>query len=59
MNRDKYWAAEYENLRRKKNKEIENMKVKMSKMSAKTLKIIHILKPDLTDKEILELWQLL
>ena len=40
MNEDKYWRCEYENLRRKKNKEIEDLKIKMASMSRKTYELL-------------------
>lgn len=46
----KYWRAEYENLRRKKNKEIERMKYQQAKFAHKTLDLLKAL--GMKDKEI-------
>ncbi len=40
MNDAKYWRCEYENLRRKKNKEIETLKYQMAAMSRKTYDLL-------------------
>lgn len=39
-NEERYWKAEYENLRRKKNKEIEDLKTKMAVMNRKTYELL-------------------
>lgn len=40
MNDAKYYKCEYENLRRKKNKEIEDLKTKMAVMNRKTYELL-------------------
>lgn len=47
----KYWRSEYENLRRKKNKEIEKMKLKQARMCHKTFDFLKLL--GVPDDEIL------
>ena len=52
----KYWKCEYENLRRKKKKEIDRMKYQMSKSTRINWKVMHELgqMAGVSDKEILE-----
>lgn len=47
---DKYWRSEYENLRRKKNKEIERMKLYQSRFANKTYTLLKAL--GMTDEQI-------
>lgn len=51
----KYWRAEYENLRRKKKKEIEMMKNNQIRFFDKTWKLLHIL--GMKDKDIIEFYK--
>ena len=48
MNDAKYWRCEYENLRRKKNKEIETLKYQMAAMSRKTYDLLKAIGIDIT-----------
>lgn len=55
MSQDKisrYYKCEYENLRRRKNKEIEELKNKQIKFLDKTWKLLKLL--GMPDKEIIE-----
>lgn len=53
----KYWRAEYENLRRKKNKEIERAKYQQAKSSRINWQVMHQLgqRAGISDKEILDI----
>lgn len=51
MNRDKYWRSEYENLRRKKNRQIERMKNAQLMFLEKTWNLLKEL--GMSDAEIL------
>ena len=51
MNRDKYWRSEYENLRRKKNRQIERMKNAQLQFLEKTWNLLKEL--GMSDAEIL------
>ena len=50
LNRDRYWKCEYENLRRKKQKEIEKMILAQSIFAHKTYDLLKLL--GLTDEMI-------
>lgn len=39
-NEEKYWKAEYENLRRKKNREIETLRYQIARFVGKTYKLL-------------------
>lgn len=52
LNKDNYWKSEYENLRRKYNKEKESRDIKVSKFAKKTFDLLKLI--GLTDKEIFE-----
>ena len=55
MNYDaKFWRAEYERLRRKKNKEIEKMKIREGYFFDKTWKLLHLL--GMKDEEIIRFY---
>jgi len=47
-----FYKSEYERLRRNKNKQIEQMRVKQSLFFDRTWKLLHLL--GLSDKEIIE-----
>lgn len=51
---ESYWKCEYENLRRKKNKEIEQMKNNQIRFFSKTWKLLKLL--GIPDNEILEFY---
>lgn len=52
INRERYWRCEYENLRRKKNKELDDLKKKQSVFMDKTWKLLKAV--GLSDKVIFE-----
>lgn len=52
INRDRYWKCEYENLRRKKNKQINEMQRKQTIFMDKTWKLLKAI--GLSDKVIFE-----
>lgn len=49
-NENKYWKCEYENLRRKKNKELKQKAIQSSSFVHKTLDLLHML--GLDDEQI-------
>lgn len=53
----KYWKCEYENLRRKKKKEIDRLKYLQAKSTRINWYVMHLLgqKAGVSDKEILDL----
>ena len=51
----KYYRCEYENLRRKKNKQIERMKINQIKFFDKTWKFLHLL--GMKDMDIIEYYK--
>lgn len=51
MTRDRYWKCEYENLRRKKNREIALMKQKQKDFADKTWRLLKML--GMPEEEIL------
>jgi len=50
-----YWKCEYENLRRKKNKQIEKMKLQQAQMCKRTLEIFNLLGYE--GKDIIKLYE--
>lgn len=52
INRERYWRCEYENLRRKKNKELDDLKKKQAVFMDKTWKLLKAV--GLSDKVIFE-----
>lgn len=52
---DRYWQCEYENLRRKKNKQISRMKAKQKAFADKTWQLLKLL--GMPENEILEYYR--
>lgn len=50
-----YWRSEYENLRRKKNREIERLKTSQALFADRTWKLLKLL--GMKDKDILEYYR--
>ena len=55
MNEERYWRCEYENLRRKKQKQIEQMVLAQSRFAHKTYDLLKIL--GLTDEQIMKYYK--
>lgn len=55
INRDRYWKCEYENLRRKKNKEIVQMKERQRVFADKTWRLLKLL--GMPEQEILDYYR--
>lgn len=55
LNESNYWKCEYENLRRKKNREISRMKACQLKFMDKTWRLLHLL--GMKDEEILNYYK--
>ena len=52
---DNYWKCEYENLRRKKNKQIEDMKRLLAVFAEKTWRLLRLL--GMPEEEIIEYYR--